>query len=137
MKDIILKLVTGILFITGIGELAISQIHIEASTKIFANQIGFYLFLFIIFGMTTAFNGMLLEKLRSVLLFVLSGLLAAWAGFRYIRLLQADVAAQDGLSMADVQTSFTLVIVSVVIYLISVFVVPLLKWEEIKLAESL
>lgn len=136
MKDILLKLATGIVFLTGVGDLAASQVHVGASTKIFANQIGIYLFLFIIFGLTTAFNAVLLEKMRSVFFFVLSGLIATGAGYIYLGLLRADVAAQERLTMADVQTSFTMVVVSMVVYAVGVIVIPVLKWEEIKLAES-
>ncbi len=62
MKDLILKVIVGLLLISALGELAMSQIHIQAITRIFANEIGIYLFLFIIFGLTTAFNAYLLEN---------------------------------------------------------------------------
>lgn len=137
MKDLLLKLATAIVFVTGIGNLAASQIHILASTKIFQNQIGIYLFMFIIFGLTTAFNAILLEKFRSVISFVFAGIMATVGGIAFVRLLTSDVAAQEKLTMADVQTSYTMVIVSMVIYAVGVVVIPLLKWEEIKIAESL
>ena len=52
-REFFLRIVTGILLLVGVGHLAVSQIHIAAITKIFANQIGFYLFVFVIFGLTT------------------------------------------------------------------------------------
>ena len=65
-REFFLRIVTGILLLVGVGHLAVSQIHIAAITKIFANQIGFYLFVFVIFGLTTGFNAVLIEKPFSV-----------------------------------------------------------------------
>ena len=130
MKDLILKITVGILLVNALGQLAMSQIHILASTKIFASEIGFYLFLFIIFGLTTAFNAYILEKRSGLILFELSGLLAIGAGYVYLSIMQADVAAQDSLSMADVRSSWLLVILSLGIYLASLFLVPWLSWGQ-------
>ena len=47
MKALGLKVMVGILLITALGQLAVSKIHILASTKVFASEIGFYLFIFI------------------------------------------------------------------------------------------
>ena len=69
MKDILLKVAVGIMLINGLGQLALSQVHILAITKLFANQIGVYLFLFVIFGLTASFNAFSLEKRRSIILF--------------------------------------------------------------------
>ena len=90
-REFFLRIATYILFIVGVGQLAISQIHIAATTKIFANQIGFYLFVFMIFGLTTGFNAVLIEKPRSVVLLLVSGALTAWGGIVYLRLLLAVV----------------------------------------------
>ena len=137
MKDTLSRLATGIVFLTGIGNLAGSQIHILASTKIFQNQIGIYLFMFIIFGLTTAFNAVLIEKFRSLISFVFAGIMSTIGGFIFTNIMRSDVAAQDALTMVDVQTSHTLVIVSMVIYIVGVLVIPFLKWEDIKIAESI
>lgn len=134
MRPIILRILTIVLFIVGVGQLALSQIHIVASTKIFANEIGLYLFMFIIFGLTTGFNAVLIETPRSVLSLIFSGLVAAGSGFIYLRLLQADVISQDALTMADVNDSFRLVVAAMVIYLIGAIVVPLLSWPDVKAA---
>ena len=136
MKDSLRKLAIAIVFLTGIGNLAGSQIHILASTKIFQNQIGIYLFMFIIFGLTTAFNALLLKNIRSTISLLFSGIMATIGGFIFTQLLRSDVAAQQSLEMAEVQTSHTLVIVSMVIYAVGIVLLPLLKWDEIKVAES-
>ena len=132
MKDLALKFIVGIMLISALGELAMSQIHIQAITKIFANEIGIYLFLFIIFGLTTAFNAYLLEKRTSLILLTLSGLMAVGAGYVYLRIMQTDVAAQEALTMADVRTSWLLVIISMGIYLVGLLVIPVFAWGNIK-----
>ena len=132
MKELALKITVGIMLISALGELAMSQIHIQAITKIFASEIGIYLFLFIIFGLTTAFNAYLLEKRTSLIFFALSGLMAVGAGYVYLRIMQTDVAAQEALTMADVRTSWLLVIISMGIYLVGLLVVPVLAWGTIK-----
>lgn len=136
MRPLILRIITIVLFIVGTGQLALSQVHILASTKIFANEIGLYLFLFIIFGLTTGFNAVLIERLRSVISFVVSGVIASVSGFVYIRLLQADVLKQEALTMADVSDSWQLVMVAIGVYLVGVVVVPLLSWPDVKNASS-
>ena len=132
MKDWILTLAVGIAVINGLGELAISHIHILAITKLFANEIGVYLFLFIIFGLTTAFNAFSLKTRRSIILFVLTSWLASGAGYVYLRIMQVDVAAQENLTMADVNSSWLLMIISVGVYLVGSIVIPLLSWGNVK-----
>ncbi len=88
MKEWILKIAVALVMINALGQLALSQIHILATTKIFANQIGFYLFLFIIFGLTTAFNVTLIDKHRGIILFTVSCWVAAAFAFIYINILR-------------------------------------------------
>ena len=136
MKDIVLKTAVAILLITSLGQLAASQIHILAITKIFANQIGFYLFLFIIFGLTTAFNAQLLNnKRRGLGLFIGSRILAIGAGYIYMNLMQTDVAAQKAITMADVQNSWLLVGGSIAIYVIGLLVISLITLTSSKPAQ--
>lgn len=136
MKDLMLKGIVSLLLVSALGELAISQIHIQAITRIFANEIGIYLFLFIIFGLTTAFNAYLLENRTSLIVFTITGLLTLGTGYLYLRLMQTDVAAQQILTMADVRTSWLLVSISMGIYLVGLLVVPVLAWGKTKDTES-
>ncbi|GAB4262938.1 MAG: hypothetical protein Kow0080_00780 [Candidatus Promineifilaceae bacterium] len=135
MKEWILKIAIGMTLINGLGELALTQIHISAITKLFVNEIGFYLFLFIIFGITATFNVFSLEKRQNIIFFMVSCWVTAVFGYIYLRLLQADVAAQDALTMADVQTSWLLMIVSIGIYLVGSLVIPWLSWGNAKTTE--
>ena len=136
MRPILQRLVAFILCITGVGQLAFSYIHVEAITKIFTNQIGFYLFLFIIFGLTTGINAVLLEKPRSLISFVFSGIVAVISGYVYLDIIQADVARQDVLTMADVSQSWQIVIASMAIYGIGTLLLPFLSWADLKIAAA-
>lgn len=135
-REFFLRILTGILLIMGVGQLAISQVHIEAATKIFANQIGFYLFVFMIFGLTTGFNAVLIEKPISILSLIVSSILSAVGGVVYLRLLQADVLRQEQLTMADVNDSFRLVLFSVIVYLVGSILVSLLSWPDVRAASQ-
>ena len=137
MKEWVLKILAGLLLINALGTLALSQIHILAITKIFAPEIGFYLFFFIIFGITTAFNAYLADKLTSILLYIFTSILAIGAGLIYLNLMQGDVAAQDALTMSDIaiRNSWWLVIGSLVIYAAGLIILPVLSWGKIKTAE--
>lgn len=137
MRNIILKIIVAIVLVNGIAEVALSQVHILAATKLFVTEIGFYLFLFIIFGLTTAFNGLLLETPRGIILLIVSGAIASGAGFIYLRLMQADVAKQAALTMEDVQTSAMLVAASIVIYLGGSILISILSWSDLKAADVL
>lgn len=132
MKDLVLKLIVGLLLVSALGELAMSQIHIQAITRIFANEIGIYLFLFIIFGITTAFNAYLLENRTSLIVFTATGLLTLGTGYLYLTTMQTDVAAQQILTMTDVRTSWILISISMGIYLVGLLVVPVLAWGKTK-----
>lgn len=133
-REFFLRVVTIILFIVGVGQLAISQIHIAAATKIFANQIGLYLFMFIIFGLTTGLNAVLIDKPRSVVSLIGSSILGSWGGLIYLQLLQADVLRQEQLTMADVNDSFRLVVASIFIYFVGSIIVSVLSWPDVKAA---
>ena len=136
MRPLLQRIMAIILCITGVGQLAISYIHIDTITKIFANQIGIYLFLFIIFGLTTGINAVLLEKPRSLISFIFSGIVAVASGFVYLQLVEADVARQDALTMADVSQSWQIVIASMAIYGIGTLLLPILSWSDLKIAAA-
>lgn len=135
MKGLAFKFATGIVLINGLGQLAVSQIHILVSAKIFAAEIGIYLFLFIIFGLVTSFNIFLLKKMQGMIFFIASCWITAGSGYIYLRILQADVAAQKALTMADANTSWLLVAISIFICLAASFAIPLLGWDQLQRTE--
>lgn len=127
MRDWILRIFRGIALINAFGQLAISQVHIEAITKIFVKEIGFYLFFFIIFCLLTGFNTFLLENRRGIVFLIFTNWITAITGYIYLRILQTDVANQDTLTLADVQWTWLLVIAAIVICLVNSVAIPYLS----------
>jgi len=132
VKDRILTILRGIAIINAFGQLALSQVHISVITKVFAKEIGFYLFFFIIFCLLTGFNTFLLEKPKGIAFFTFINWLTAATGYIYLQILQTDVANQEALTLADVQLSLILVIVAIAICIINSFAIPYLSWEQVK-----
>jgi hypothetical protein len=130
MKEKILNGLKGIALVNALAQLALSQIHIEAITKLFVKEIGFYLFFFTIFGLVTAFNVFLLDKYRGIIFFMISSWVTAGVGYVYLNLMQADVLVQEMLTMSDVQQSWYLVIVAIAIFLVSSVLVPVFSWGQ-------
>lgn len=136
MNEWTFKIAKLIVLMNGLGQLALSQIHILASTKMFTKEIGFYLFFFIIFGLANGFNTFLLKKVRGLVFFIFTSWLTAGFGYIYLRILEADVAMQDTLTMADVQNSWTMIVVAIVICLVGSIVVPLMGWKEARQGQN-
>jgi hypothetical protein len=132
VREWILRILRGIALANAFGQLAISQVHISAATKVFAKEIGFYLFFFVIFCLITGFNAFLLEKHKGIAFFAFTNWITAGAGYIYLRILQTDVANQQALTLADVQVSWVLVIVAIVICLINSFAISFLSWGQVK-----
>jgi membrane associated rhomboid family serine protease len=135
MKELAFKFAAGVVLINGLGELAVSQIHILVSAKVFAAEIGIYLFLFIISGLVTSFNIFLLKKMQGMIFLIVSCWITAGSGYIYLRILQADVATQKALTMADANTSWLLVAISIFVCLVASFAIPLLGWDQLKRTE--
>lgn len=136
MKEMLLKFAVGIVFVNALGQLAGSQIHILAITKLFAREVGFYLFLFIIFGLVTGFNVFILDKKKGLLFFAFSCWVTIVAALIYMNILRTDVAAQESLAMADVQQSWMLMVISIVINLVGSLLIPLLGWRNAGVAKA-
>lgn len=132
MREWILKILQAIALANAFGQLAISQIHISTITKIFINEIGFYLFFFIIFCLLTGFNTFLSENRRGIVFLILANWVTAIAGYMYVNILQTDVANQQSLAFADIQLSWTLVVAAIVICLINSVAIPYLSWGQLK-----
>lgn len=116
-------LFSGSIALTGIaalGNLALSQIHIGTITKVFAADIGFYFFLFIIFGFVTFMNSMNMRKKTSTIgnaiLMLVFGILSSGVGIVYIKILLDDIKMENLLTMQDITVVLYLTIASVIIY---------------------
>ena len=137
MKEWAIKIAVWVLLINGLGTLALSQVHILAITKVFAPEIGFYLFLFVIFGMTTGFNAYLAKKRTNILFYIFTSFLVIGAGLIYLQIMQGDVTKQAALTMNDaaIRNSWWLVIISLIIYGAGLIILPVLSWNNQEIAE--
>ena len=137
MKEWTIKIASGFLLLNALGTLALSQVHILAITKIFAPEIGFYLFFFVIFGLTTGFNAYLANKRTNILLFIITSFLVIGAGLIYLQIMQGDVTKQAALTMNDaaIRNSWWLVIISLIIYGAGLIILPVLSWGNMETAE--
>lgn len=132
MSEWILKILRGIALVNAFGQLALSQVHISIITKVFAKEIGFYLFFFIIFCLLTGFNTFLLERYKSIIFFSFINWITIAAGFIYLQILQTDVASQQALTLEDVQVSLILVLAAIVICAVNSLAIPFLSWGKVK-----
>lgn len=105
-----------LIFVTAIGQLAISQVHIGIITKVFNPAVGFYLFLFTIFGVLMAFNSSSFKSGQRTPLLIGGCITAVLTGILYINVLFKDIALGKLLTFEVAQSSIVLAAVTVVIY---------------------
>lgn len=113
--------------IAGLGNLAISQIHIGVMTDSFMNEIGFYFFLFIIFGLVAFMNAMNMRKdtsgIGNSILTLILGFAASGAGGVYIKLLLDDIAIGKLLTASDIALSKNIVMASIIVYFLGSIII--------------
>lgn len=119
MKEKLYFMAKYLIFITAITQLAISQLHIGVITRVFDPAIGFYLFLFTIFGVLMAFNSSSYKTGQKTLIFVGGAVAAVLTGIKFVSIIFIDIAAGQLLTFEDAQKSITVAIVTIVIYAIS------------------
>ncbi len=119
MKEKLFNIAKYLIFATAITQLAISQLHIEIITKVFNPAIGFYLFLFTIFGVLMAFNSSSFKSGQRTFLFVLGTIAAIVTGLLYVNVIFNDINAGNLLTFKDAQKSIIIAIVTIAIYAIS------------------
>lgn len=134
MNEQVFKLGKLFLYIGALGQLALSQIHIGIITKVFDTSIGFFLFLFVIFTLVTAFNGSAINKDTSgfkIIFSILGFALAVAMGFVYLGILRADVATGKLLTTAEAMPSIVFTLVTMVLCGASLAVIILArKYDE-------
>lgn len=116
MKEKLFNITILLMSITAILQLAASQIHIKTITKVFVTEIGFYLFLFIIFGLVTLFNLTTIKKSTNDFMFVLCSLVVSGVGIKYLQLLLNDYNSYDSIKFKDIYESLYMVIAGIAIY---------------------
>lgn len=116
MKEKIFTIAKFLIFATAILQLAISQLHIDIITKVFDPAIGFYLFLFTIFGVLMAFNSSSYKSGEKTFIFILGTLAAVITGILYVNVIFSDIAAGNLLTFKDAQQSIIIAISTITIY---------------------
>ncbi|WZL81185.1 hypothetical protein QBE53_15495 [Vallitaleaceae bacterium 9-2] len=92
-------------------QLALSQIHISAITKVFVLEVGFFLFLFIIFGLLITFNLLSKNNESSKFLFQTTGsiFIACATGIYYMYLMYNDYINNELVTIDQIQLSLIIV----------------------------
>lgn len=127
MKEKLFNIARFSMFAVALVQLALSQIHIAIITKIFATEIGFFLFLFIIFGVVVAFNSMNLKSGKNMLIDVVGVVIASLAGIKYLSLVLQDLAVPNLLTFDEARVSIYFSILTIAIYMIGLLVLFLTK----------
>lgn len=122
MKELLFKSAKFTAIIAAIGQLAISQIHIGIITKVFEPSIGFFLFLFITFGVVMAFNSTSFRAESNPVLFLFGGIASSGTGLIYLNMLNADIRAENLLTFADARVSIFVSIAVITIYIASTII---------------
>jgi hypothetical protein len=118
MKEGIYKTTSLIVLITAIAQLAMSQVHINIITKVFVSYVGFYLFLFVIAGLVTAFNTTSSLEGGKLWLFIGGVVAACITGSLYLKILLLDIGSGKYLSFEEAKFSIILIVITLAVYLI-------------------
>lgn len=127
MKERFLNYIIMIMGFTALFQLAISQVHIKTITKIFSPEIGFYLFLFMIFGLVTLFNLTSIKKSRNDILFAFISALLVFVGVVYSRILLNNYRIHESITYNDIYFSLYMIIISMVIYGVGTITILVIK----------
>lgn len=132
MKEKLFNIARFCMFAVAIIQLTLSQIHIEIIMKVFADEIGFYLFLFIIFGLVIAFNSVNLKRGKGILLDTIGVVAASLAGYKYVSLILTDLDMGGVLTLEEASLSLNFSILTIGIYTIGLVVILLTKGKRVK-----
>jgi len=117
----------GIIGLFGIGNLALSQVHIKVIVKVFESRIGIIFFLYILLGIVVFMSSLGMNKKKvnrgNIVLFIVITIAELVVGVKYISLLLQDVQAGNLLVMSDITTVLVISILSLVFYLIGGIIV--------------
>jgi hypothetical protein len=120
MQRLSFKITKWLIILAAVLQLALSQIHIGAIKIMFSPQIGFYLFLFILFGLILVF---LLTPLKavngsSIFKITLTGLAASGSAAYCIFIMWNDYKANAIIKLNDFQTSIILLLIGIAVYIL-------------------
>jgi len=121
------KVFIAIIGLVAIGNLALSQVHIEIIVKVFASEIGIFFFLYILFGLVVFMSSLGLNKKQvnkgNLALFIMVTIAELAVGVKYIMLLVADAQIAQLLVMSDITHVLVISIVSLAAYFIGCVVI--------------
>lgn len=123
MKEKLFNGARFFMFTAAIVQLALSQIHIAVITKVFEESVGFYLFLFIIFGIIVAFNSVNLKSGKHLLLDIVGVVFASAAGIKFISQVLNDIKVSTVLTFQDAQISLLVSVITIAIYIIGLIII--------------
>ncbi len=118
MNEHVYKAGKILLYVGALGQLALSQIHIGVITKVFDTSIGFFLFLFVITILVTAFNGSSINKESSpgkIMFSIVVFLIAVVIGCLYMYILKTDLETSTILGMKEVLPSIIFTLVTIIL----------------------
>jgi hypothetical protein len=119
------KIAKWLMIIMATLQLALSQIHIKAISIVFVQSVGFYLFLFILFGllvMFTLFSTKSLDK-SNMFKIISSSVVTGASGIYTAYLIWSDFKSNDAIVYEDIEKSLYLLLFGAAIYLIGTIVI--------------
>lgn len=119
MQRVSFKIVKWLMIFVSLLELALSKIHIKAITAMFNVTLGFYLFLFILFGLLLMFLLTSLKDLsfNSIFKTALTGLISSSSAAYCIYLMWMDYKLHNNIALSDFRLSLILLITAIGVYI--------------------
>lgn len=124
MQRVSFKIAKWLMIIVSLLELALSQIHIKAITAMFHVTLGFYLFLFILFGLLLMFLLTSLKdiSINSMFKIALTGFISSGSAAYCIYLMLGDYKSHNNIALSDFRLSLILLISAIGVYSLGILI---------------
>lgn len=122
MKKRLINITIIVMSLTAMLELALSQVHIKTITQVFATNIGFYLFSFILLGLIIIFNVLTIKKDCNKIMLTITTVLSTIIGLKYIQILIHDINNYSYVGFTDIKNSLILTIIGMFVYIIGTII---------------
>lgn len=103
-------------YVAALFQLAISQIHIKVITRVFEPSVGFFLFLFVVFGVVMVFNASSLRSGSRIAPFIFGAVVASLMGIFYIGIILLDIRQDNLLTFGEAQGSIFTAAAVLIVY---------------------
>ncbi len=125
MQRVSFKIAKWLIIFVSLLELALSKIHIKAITAMFNVTLGFYLFLFILFGLLLIFLLTSIKNLgiNSIFKITLTGLISIGSAAYCIYLMWMDYKSHNNIALSDFRFSLILLIIAIAVYVLGILFV--------------